>query len=124
MKRAASSAFAAIAALVAIAAASGGCRTRPTARAVPFDSSIEWTFVTPENGVVDDETTAPSGMNDLCYAFTCVCDDGDGRRDRTLYWTGTPHRPYVNESAFGTLVLDDIDVPITVNEPMNEGEKR
>ena len=75
MKRAASSAFAAIAALVAIAAASGGCRTRPTVRAVPFDSSIEWTFVTPENGVVDDETTAPSGMNDLCYAFTCVCDD-------------------------------------------------
>ena len=47
----------------------------PTARAFPFDSSIEWTFVTPENGVVDDETTAPSGMNDLCYAFTCVCDD-------------------------------------------------
>jgi hypothetical protein len=30
----------------------------------------------------------------------------------------------VNESAFGTLVLDDIDMPITVNEPMNEGEKR
>ena len=32
-------------------------------------------------------------------------DDGGGRRDHTLYWTGTPHRPYVNESAFGTLVL-------------------
>ena len=32
-------------------------------------------------------------------------DDGGGRRDHTLYWTGNPKRPYSDESAFGTIVL-------------------
>ena len=36
-----------------------------------------------------------------------VQDDDDGhRRDHTLYWTGNPARPFSDESAFGTIVLD------------------
>ncbi len=34
-------------------------------------------------------------------------DDGGGRRDHALYWTGNPRRPFCDESAFGTLVFDD-----------------
>ena len=33
-------------------------------------------------------------------------DDGGGRRDHALYWTGNPRRPFSDESAFGILVLD------------------
>ncbi len=65
----------ALALIVAAAAFVGGCRTNPSARAVMLGTPPVWTFVTPENGVVDDETTAPSGMDDLCYAFACVCDE-------------------------------------------------
>ena len=32
-------------------------------------------------------------------------DDGGGRRDHALYWTGNPKRPFSDESAFGTLIL-------------------
>lgn len=32
-------------------------------------------------------------------------DDGGGRRDHALYWTGNPRRPFSDESAFGTLIL-------------------
>lgn len=75
MKHLARSVFAVLVASVALAGLAGGCRTTPTARAVPFGSPAGWTFVTPENGVVDDETTAPSGMDDLCYAFACSCGE-------------------------------------------------
>ena len=34
-----------------------------------------WTFVTPENGVVDAGTTAPLGPADLCYAFQTAWDE-------------------------------------------------
>ena len=33
-------------------------------------------------------------------------DDGGGRRDHALYWTGNPARPFSDESAFGILVFD------------------
>ena len=69
------SVFVALAALGVFAGLAGGCRTATTVRAVPFLSPGEWTFVTPANGVVDAETTAPSGMGDLCYAFACAWYD-------------------------------------------------
>ena len=34
-------------------------------------------------------------------------DDGGGRRNHALYWTGNPARPFSDESAFGVLVLGD-----------------
>ena len=34
-------------------------------------------------------------------------DDGGGRRNHALYWTGNPARPFSDESAFGILVLED-----------------
>ena len=33
-------------------------------------------------------------------------DDGGGRRNHALYWTGNPARPFSDESAFGVLVLE------------------
>ncbi len=33
-------------------------------------------------------------------------DDGGGRRNHALYWTGNPKRPFSDESAFGGLVFD------------------
>ena len=33
-------------------------------------------------------------------------DDGGGRRNHALYWTGNPQRPFSDESAFGVLVLE------------------
>ena len=34
-------------------------------------------------------------------------DDGGGRRNHALYWTGNPARPFSDESAFGILEFDD-----------------
>ena len=34
-------------------------------------------------------------------------DDGGGRRNHALYWTGNPARPFSDESAFGVLVFED-----------------
>ena len=34
-------------------------------------------------------------------------DDGGGRRNHALYWTGNPARPFSDESAFGVLVLNE-----------------
>ena len=34
-------------------------------------------------------------------------DDGGGRRNHALYWTGNPARPFSDESAFGILVLGE-----------------
>ena len=34
-------------------------------------------------------------------------DDGGGRRNHALYWTGNPARPFSDESAFGVLEFDD-----------------
>ena len=34
-------------------------------------------------------------------------DDGGGRRNHALYWTGNPARPFSDESAFGVLVLGE-----------------
>ena len=34
-------------------------------------------------------------------------DDGGGRRNHALYWTGNPARPFSDESAFGILKFDD-----------------
>jgi len=72
------STLAAVAAIVMV----GGCATSAPVVHAPYMESdsfacdqLTWTFVTPENGVVDAETTAPSGMGDLCYAFTCFWDD-------------------------------------------------
>lgn len=36
-------------------------------------------------------------------------DDGGGRRDHALYWTGNPQRPFSDERAFGTLVFEPRD---------------
>ena len=38
-------------------------------------ADLRWTFVTPENGVVDAGTTAPLGPADLCYGFLAMYDD-------------------------------------------------
>ena len=46
---------------------------RGTLGAPPDD--LRWTFVTPENGVVDAGTTAPLGPSDLCYGFLAMYDD-------------------------------------------------
>lgn len=74
----------ALSALVAVSALAfvGGCATSAPIVHAPYVGSGEikgdqlaWTFVTPANGVVDAETTAPSGMGDLCYAFACCWHD-------------------------------------------------
>ena len=70
-----------LSALVAVSALAfvAGCATSAPVVYAPYMESGEikgdqlaWTFVTPANGVVDAETTAPSGMGDLCYAFACA----------------------------------------------------
>ena len=44
-------------------------------------------------------------------------DDGGGRRDHALYWTGNPKRPFSDESAFGVLVFDPHAEPAESAEP-------
>ena len=48
-------------------------RVEPSEDFHPADD--RWTFVTPENGVVDAGTTAPLGSADLCYAFQTAWDE-------------------------------------------------
>ena len=69
-------------AAVAVLASVGGCATSAPIVHAPYVGSggiavdqLTWTFVTPANGIVDAETTAPSGMGDLCYAFACYWHD-------------------------------------------------
>ncbi|MBR1921132.1 MAG: hypothetical protein IJ829_03885 [Kiritimatiellae bacterium] len=78
MKRDILLSLAAVAALVSVAgcAASAPVVHAPCSVSRPFAGDrLTWTFVTPANGVVDAETTAPSGMDDLSYAFTCWWDE-------------------------------------------------
>jgi len=70
---------------------------------------------------------APEGTKETDYMFYCSWaamgrtnrpdrigfnigvqdDDGGGRRNHALYWTGNPARPFSDESAFGILVLEE-----------------
>lgn len=69
-------------AAVAVLASVGGCATSAPIVHASYAGSggiavdqLTWTFVTPANGIVDAETTAPSGIGDLCYAFACYWHD-------------------------------------------------
>ena len=73
-----------LSALVAVSALAfvGGCATSAPIVHAPYAGSggiavdqLTWTFVTPANGIVEAETTAPSGIGDLCYAFACYWHD-------------------------------------------------
>ena len=83
----------------------------------------------PEDPAIREEFAdfAPKGAKPTCYLYTFSWgamgrtdkpdrigfnvgvqdDDGGGRRNHALYWTGNPARPFSDESAFGVLVLDE-----------------
>ena len=48
----------------------------------------------------------PDTIDRIGFNIGVQDDDGGGRRNHALYWTGNPQRPFSDESAFGTLVLE------------------
>ena len=64
-------------------------------------NALSYTFVIPWAAM--GRTNAPDRIG---FNIGVQDDDGGGRRNHALYWTGNPARPFSDESAFGVLVLE------------------
>jgi hypothetical protein len=64
-------------------------------------NALSYTFVIPWAAM--GRTNAPERIG---FNIGMQDDDGGGRRNHALYWTGNPARPFSDESAFGVLVLE------------------
>ena len=64
-------------------------------------NALSYTFVIPWAAM--GRTNAPARIG---FNVGVQDDDGGGRRNHALYWTGNPARPFSDESAFGVLVLE------------------
>ncbi len=40
------------------------------------------------------------------FTISLQDDDNDGERDHTLYWTGNPAKPHLDERAYGVVVIE------------------
>ena len=64
-------------------------------------NALSYTFIIPWAAM--GRTNAPERIG---FNIGVQDDDGGGRRNHALYWTGNPARPFSDESAFGVLVLE------------------
>ena len=64
-------------------------------------NALSYTFIIPWAAM--GRTNAPARIG---FNVGVQDDDGGGRRNHALYWTGNPARPFSDESAFGVLVLE------------------
>lgn len=64
-------------------------------------NALSYTFIIPWAAM--GRTNAPERIG---FNIGVQDDDGGGRRNHALYWTGNPQRPFSDESAFGILVLE------------------
>ena len=58
-------------------------------------------FYIPWRSMGHKETPARIG-----FTISLQDDDNDGERDHTLYWTGNPAKPHLDERAYGVVVLE------------------